>query len=62
MQGKRKLHEETEAIWHQCFLRLLPPLLKFLYCHPDKRHTHIAELKAEIRPCSEIYNTNGATI
>ena len=23
MQGKRKLHEETEAIWHQCFLRLL---------------------------------------
>ena len=37
-------------------------LLKFLYCHPDKRHTHIAELKAEIRPCGEIYNTNGATI
>lgn len=24
MQGKMKLHEETEAIWHQCFLRLLP--------------------------------------
>ncbi len=24
MQGKRKLHEETEAIWHRCFLRLLP--------------------------------------
>lgn len=23
MQGKRKLHEETGAIWHQCFLRLL---------------------------------------
>ncbi len=64
--------ETTQASQVEVPLGGLPPpvvalalrirLLKFLYYHPDKRHTHIAELKVEIHPCGEIYNTNGSII